>query len=252
MPNLRHPQTKLVNDSYAAWDGGAQNVCAVSPTGSGKTVMAAHIILERNEPTAAIAHRQELVSQLSIAMARNGVRHRIIGGRPGLMRIIAMLHRRELGESFISASSRVGVGGIDTVIRHSDPWYNTVRLLVIDESHHVLRANKWGKGVELFPHAQGWFPTATPCRADGKGLGRHADGVMDALVQAPGMRDHIRQGYLTDYRYYGIPCSSLDIANIKRSAATGDYVQGSVKSAVRNSKIVGNVVEQYRASRPEN
>jgi len=45
-----------------------------------------------------IAHRQELVSQISIAFARNGVRHRIIGPNK-LIRSIVQMHMVEVGTS---------------------------------------------------------------------------------------------------------------------------------------------------------
>jgi hypothetical protein len=53
------------------------------------------------------------------------------------------------------------------------------------EPHHVLLANKWGRAAGLFPAACGLFCTATSLRTGGRGLGRWADGLTDALVLAP-------------------------------------------------------------------
>jgi hypothetical protein len=62
---------------------------------------------------------------------------------------------------------------------------------VRDEGHHVLRDNEWGRASALSPNARGLFPTATALRTDGRGLGRHLDGLTDRLVLAPSMRDLI-------------------------------------------------------------
>ena len=201
---LRPYQQQIELDIYNAWQNGAQNVMPVLATGGGKTAIFAKIASDESGASAAIAHRQELISQMSIALARNGVRHRLIGARKGsnLIRVLAALHMAELGYSYFDPNAKTGVGGVDTVVRMDpmDDWFRQVRLQIQDEGHHVLAKNKWGLAAKKFPYARGLFPTATPRRADGCGLGRHADGIADAMVLAPSMRDIIDMGYLTDYR----------------------------------------------------
>ena len=65
---LRPYQEQLRDRIYTAWAGRARNVLAVLPTGAGKTVMFSHIIRKHNGAVCAIAHRQELVSQISLAL----------------------------------------------------------------------------------------------------------------------------------------------------------------------------------------
>jgi DNA or RNA helicases of superfamily II len=125
-----------------------------------------------------------------------------------LIRVISSLQVMELGQFlFLTPNAKTGVGGVDTIIRMDagDAWFKQVRLMVQDEAHHVLKSNKWGTAAEMFPNARGLLPTATPLRADGKGLGRHADGLVDVMVLAPSMRDIINMGYLTDYRIFAPP-----------------------------------------------
>lgn len=246
---LRPFQAKLAADIHAAWDAGAMNVMPVAATGSGKTVLLSHEMHQEPGASVAIAHRQELVSQISTALARNGVRHRLVGAKKGsnLARVISALHVSELGYSLLDPNAKSGVGGVDTIIRMqpSDPYFAQVRLMVQDEAHHVLKANKWGKVAGMFPNARGLLPTATPLRADGKGLGRHADGLVDALVQAPGMREIINMGYLTDYRCYGAE-SDIKLTQEDISQATGDFNADKVRKAVHAStRIVGDVVRHY-------
>ena len=244
---LRGFQTKLESNIYTAWAAGARNVMPVAATGSGKTVVLSKLLYDEPGASIAIAHRQELVSQISIALARNGVRHRVVGAKKGssLVRVITTLQVAELGYSYLDPTAKTGVGGVDTIIRMpAEPWFQQIRLSVQDEGHHVLKENKWGKAALMFPNARGLFPTATPQRADGKGLGRHADGLVDAMVLAPSMREIINMGYLTDYRIFAPP-SDLDLANVQISQATGDFNADQVRKAVHRSSITGDIVQHY-------
>lgn len=220
---------------------------AVAPTGSGKTVIMGHIA--QKFPTGcAIAHRQELVGQISIALAREGMRHDIVAPK-SVIRAIVQAHQEELGRTFYDPVSGWKVAGVDTLMRRDiEPWMQRTQLVMQDEGHHVLRANKWGKARTMFPNARGLLVTATPVRADGKGLGRHADGVVDALVLGPQMRDLIRMGYLTDYEVLCPTASDLHLEGVAISATTGDYNLDQLREAVRKStKLVGDVVEHYLA-----
>jgi DNA repair protein RadD len=95
----------------------------------------------------------------------------------------------------------------------------------------------------MFPNARGLGVTATPVRADGKGLGAHHDGVMHHIIEGAGMRDLIQQGFLTDYRIFAPP-SDLDLTGVTR-AADGDYNKKQLKQRVRRSQIIGDVVAHY-------
>ena len=245
-PTLRTFQQALVNEIYAAWNAGSTNVMPVAPTGAGKTVVLSHLLREESGSSIAIAHRQELVSQISLALARNGVRHRIVGRKnSNLVRVITALQVAELGYSFLDPSAKCGVGGVDTVVKMTtEPWFKQVRLAVQDEGHHVLKDNKWGRAASLFPNARGLFPTATPLRADGKGLGRHHDGLTDALVLAPSMRELIGMGFLTEYRIFAPP-SDFHRENIRVSDSTGELVKEDATKEVKRACITGDVVQHY-------
>lgn len=248
---LRPYQSQLKRDVYAAWQDGKRNVLAVAATGSGKTVLFSDIMNEYPAASVAIAHRQELVSQISLALARNGVRHRIIGAAVTQKQCVNA-HLRETGRNYVDPNARRAVAGVDTLVRMdpaADPWFASVGLWVCDEAHHNLRprdargGNKWGTATAMFPNAYGLGVTATPERADGRGLGRHADGVFDVMVEAPGMRDLIRAGYLTDYRIFAPP-SDLDLSGVATSAG-GDYSPDPLRKAVHKSHILGDVVQHY-------
>lgn len=244
MSKLRDYQERVKLEVYGAWAGGARNVCAVMPTGAGKTVLVANMVSEYPAPVVVIAHRQELVTQMSTALARYGVRHRIIGA-DAVMRAANAIHMSEFRRTYVDRTARVAVAGVDTLMRMDDPSFAHVGLWVLDECHHLVRDNKWHKAVSKFPNARGLGVTATPLRADGKGLGRHADGVMDTLVVGPGMRELIGRGYLTEYRIF-CPPSDVDYSQVETSAATGDYKPDQLRAAVHKStRIVGDIVGHY-------
>ena len=245
MIHLRDYQALLYADVLAQWQAGAENVAAVLPCGGGKTVLFAHAIDELKQPSVAIAHRTELVNQMAMALARVGVPHRVIGP-PNLIRLVVNSQNAELGTNFYNRDALCAVAGVDTLRRRESElrtWLPQVKLWVIDECHHVVTDNKWGKATDMFPNAKGLGVTATPTRADGKGIGRHADGVFDAMVEGPDMRQLINMGWLTDYRIFAPPSDmKLDDVGVGKD---GDYNRVKLAKASQRSRIVGDVVENY-------
>ncbi|WP_287278677.1 helicase-related protein [Ralstonia sp.] len=237
-------QVDVFNRSFAAWRAGAKVVMPVMPTGGGKTHLVARVVESFGTPAACIAHRAELVGQMSTALAREGIRHRVIGP-DSLRRACTQLHMAEFGRAYYDPTSPYAVAGVDTLVRmpENDPWFKQVGLWVIDEGHHLLRKNKWGKAAAMFVNARGYAPTATPWRADGCGLGSHADGLVDEMVEGPSMRAMIDAGYLTDYTV-ACPPSDIDLSAVKVTDS-GDYSPEQLKAARRKSHITGDVVSHY-------
>lgn len=217
------------------------------------TVVFSHILSQEPGASVAIAHRQELVSQISLALARNGVRHRIIGPA-SVARNCVTIHTGELGRHYIDAGARCAVAGVQTLVRRdpaADPWFNQVRRFILDEGHHATATNSFGTACAMFPNAEGLLVTATPGRADGLGLGRRTlggSGIVDAMVEAPGMRELIHRGFLTEYRVFARKTSDLDLSpeNVPLSAG-GDFSPVKLRGAVHKSHIVGDVVEHYKS-----
>ena len=123
--------------------------------------------------------------------------------------------------------------------------YNTyiANGVVVHNCHHIASKNTWFNAVNMFPNAKGLGVTATPCRSDGKGLGRHTDGVFDDLLVGPNMRDLINRGFLTDYRIFAPP-SDLDVSSVE-TGRDGDFKKPQLKKAVQESHIVGDIVSHY-------
>ena len=245
MIQLRPFQDKLKSDIYASWDAGSIATIGVAPTGAGKTVIMSSIALDVNEPMCLIAHRQELVQQISIALARMGIRHNLIAAEKTIKVIISQ-HIAEFGKSFFDRRSHMTVAGVDTLIARSKSltqWSNIIKWWVIDECHHVLFDNKWGRAVNMFRNARGVGFTASPIRCDRKSLHRAQGGVFTDMCVGPSPRELIDMGYLCDYRIFGPPQSiSTDLLKV---GSTGDYTRGSLHQAAEQSTITGDIVEHY-------
>lgn len=243
---LRDYQQKIHDDVLTAWNCGNRNVLAVAPTGAGKTVIKAHIARSAGVPTVMVAHRQELVGQISMSLAKLGKHHRIIASRNVVQEIINQ-HVRRCGDSFYTMGSDLVVAGVDTLIRldaSRERWFGRVQLWDIDEAHHVLPSNKWGRAVELFPNARGLGVTATPIRADRKSLGRITGGLFDEMIVGPSMRELINRGFLSEYRIF-VPPQSIDRAKLDVSTTTGDFNATTLRNASHESTITGDIVRDY-------
>lgn len=246
---LRHYQTKMVNDINSAWNSGARNVLAVLPTGGGKSVIVSQVALDREQQGAnqcIMAHRTELVAQMSMHIANRGIKHRIIAPI-SVVRQITNDHRAAFnGRSFINPDARCVVAAAQTLVARSDTlveWGKQVHNWTVDEIHHLCRDNLWGKATALFPNAIGLGVTATPQRADGLGLGRHADGLMDCMILGPDMRTLIDEGSLTDYEI-AVPQSDFQIGD-DAVTGSGDYSRDKMRKATKQSHLIGDVVAEY-------
>lgn len=238
-------------ETYDAWRAGHKNVLAVGPTGMGKTRFKASIFADNQEPQIALAHRQELVGQISCAVASEGIYHNIVAPEP-VIKFCIQQHIKQFGRNFHHPRAPTHVGGVDTVIARADSLTqicNSIRLWDIDEAHHVLTKNKWGKAVRLFNRAIGLGVTATPRRCDNQPLGSAFGGVFDHMVLGPTMRELINMGYLSEYRIFAPP-ASIARAELKRSETTGDFTPESVREASHRSPIVGDMVTQYQRIAP--
>ena len=241
---LRPYQQKAIHDVKQAWRK-EQRVLLVLPTGAGKTFTASQIIKDMAVPTAVIAHRQELVSQLSIALGHMGIPHRLICSDDVLNQIVRA-QRMVCGRVWYDPSAPTFCASVDTLIRRrGDTTLRGVKLWVQDEAHHLLKDNKWGKAIDMFHNAVGLGITATPTRADGSGLGRWADGMFDCMVEGPTGQELIDDGYLSPYQIAVCKPEDLDFSKIEHGA-DGDFKQNQLRKATKASnRLVGDIVGQY-------
>lgn len=248
MLSLRDYQQRQHDELFQQWDAGNRSVMIQLPTGGGKTVIMGAVNQTRTDACLNYAHRSELVGQISMALARNDIPHRVIAAT-NTMQACVEKHIKECGMSYVAqGNARHGVASVDTLIaRSKDPvlgsWLARVGMTSIDEGHHALPNNKWGKALGMTPNAQLVAYTATPRRADRKSLSRSQGGLFDAMVKGPTVRELIDRGYLCDYRIF-VPPQSINRGMLK-VGTTGDFTQASIKEVLGQSQITGDVVGHY-------
>lgn len=223
MITLRDYQQKAIADMQAAFAGGARRVLFVLPTGGGKTVVASRMIagsIARNRQALMLAHRVELIDQISGALELADIDH----GR---------IQRGKAGNGHLAQ-----VGMIGTVARRLDRM-KPPSLIVVDEAHHAT-AGQYRLIIDAFPDARVVGLTATPARTDGKGLGD----VFDAMVLGPSMRDLIGMGNLSEYQYFA-PDMAADMRGVPKRG--GDYVASATADRFNTPTITGDAISTYDA-----
>jgi DNA repair protein RadD len=228
MTELRPYQVDIVGEFERTVAAGQRRIIMVSPTGSGKTIIAAEIIkhaIERRQNVLVLSHRREIITHTSRKLYDHGIRHGII--QAGL-------------ENLLRPLESVQVASIQTLyaraVRSETMPLPPADLLIIDEAHHCP-ANTYAKIVESYPEAVILGLTATPCRGDGRGLG----GIFEIIIECPQIAVLIEQSYLVKTRIYA-PINP-DLRGIKSVA--GDYVENQLADRMDQPKLVGDIVTHW-------
>lgn len=197
-------------------------VCYVLPTGGGKTITFSFVVqnaVAKGKRVVIIAHRREIICQISKALTDIEVEHGIVA--PG----------------FRMTQSLVQVGMVQTLVRRLGA-VPTPDLLVIDECHHAP-AGSWLKIMDAWKGCKVLGVTATPIRLDKQGLSV----AFDDMVVGPSMRNLIECGALAPYLYFAPP-NDVDLSNL--STVAGDWEGEELDEAVMHSRALGDAVDHYR------
>jgi DNA repair protein RadD len=191
----------------------SRKVLLVSPTGSGKTVMGAHVVKNFKGRTLWLAHRIELVQQAERTLRGLGV---------------------DVGRSVIVSTIQKACRSI--IMRTSD-------LVVIDEAHHAA-AKSYRQVVERMRSAKILGLTATPARYDGKPL----RDMFDVIVEASRPSALIAAGHLARPAVFSL--SGEEKAFLAQRLKTvqvvrGDFQPAELEQAVSDRMLVGAVVQDY-------
>lgn len=111
---------------------------------------------------------------------------------------------------------------------------------VLVHNCHRSLARSYVDVVNYYPNAVHLGLTATPYRADGKGLGD----VYEEIVVVSSPRELIEEGFLVEPRVLSVPENQLpDLSKVKTRA--GDYNAEQLGEAVNQKHLVGSIVEHW-------
>lgn len=194
------------------------------PTGSGKTITAC-AWLQRGatagERSIFLAPRRELIFQTSRKLVDLGVEH-------------SMLMSGEL----MDLEAPTQVASVPTFYRRLQSGMPAppADRIVVDEAHVSMSA--MAKGIlEHYPDARIVGMTATPARADGRGLGE----LYDDMIEGPSVRDLTDWGFLVPVRYFAP--TKVDLEGVRIQA--GDYQSSDLSDRMNRPKLIGDVVSNW-------
>lgn len=222
MLELRKYQLDLIEQARGLMKKGCKSIAIVSPCGSGKTALVAHMLKTasaRGFRSIFVCHRRELIFQTIKAFDEEGIRYGVISA------------------GFESQPAMpVQIASVQTLARRLNQ-YSEPRLIAFDECHHIAAAS-WSAISRRFPHTYRLGLTASPIRLDGKGLGDH----FQALIEGPTVQQLISGGYLSPYKLYAPMRVSVEGVHTKM----GDYARGELSGVMDKPSITGDAVQHYK------
>jgi len=222
---LKPYQQTAVNGIRANYRAGRKAVLLVMPTGSGKTVTFSYICQHaaaRNNSVLILAHRAELIDQISTTLKAFDVEH-------GIMSAGSKLRPTQQQRSVI-------VGSTQTVINRLDRL--SPDLIITDEAHHATSVNTLGRIYKHWYNVHRLGVTATPCRLSGEGLGD----CYDSMVQGPTTQQLIDSGDLSPVTVFAPPL--IDVSHLH--TRMGEFVHKELSEAADKPSITGDAVEHYK------
>jgi DNA repair protein RadD len=205
----------------------------VAPTGAGKGTLLAFMIarsVARGKRVLFIVAGRQLVDEFSQRLERQyAVQHGVV---------MAGHWRR-------NATWPVQVASVDTLasmLRRGEQL-PPADLVILDEAD-LARADRFERPLAAYPDAFVIGVTATPVRADGKGLGA----LFDDLIVAATPRELIAQGFLSDYD--GLVFESALDAETLRAAGRSDRAAEEAYqqlSAAKREMLNGDIVEKWHS-----
>lgn len=200
-----------------------KSTLVVMPTGTGKTIVFAHIakhFCELGKRVLIIAHREELIYQAT----------------EKIRKITHLPYTIEMGEYKTSTFQNwnIMIASVQTLARKSRRERihpKAFGLIIVDEAHHVL-ASTYKKILDYFENTKILGVTATPYRMDKQSL----NNIFESVAYAYDIRDAINDGYLVPIRQHSIKLEDLDLTNIK--IINGDFSTSEIEEVMTEERIL--------------
>jgi len=225
---LRPYQTRAVDAAREAIANGHQTILFVSPTGSGKTICIARIIIlaiARGKKCDFLSHRAELNRQCLQKLIEGGV-------PPASICIV------ERGRITGNPDAPVRIGSVQTLHRRGARQSD---LLFIDEAHRSM-AKQHRELITSYRSlgARVLGFTATPARLDGASLGD----VYEKMIIIARPAELLEEGFIVSPMIYTVPEKELPI--LEGIATTkSDFAQQQLAEAVGRSELIGSITEHW-------
>jgi len=204
-----------------------QRILMVSPTASGKTVIAAAVLRAMiGKRVLWLAHRKELLLQARTELKRAGIPADWIRLFTG-------------SEKVGDESALITIASIDmfAAARNEVPEAD---LVVIDEAHRAA-AKTYRMVQRKLPKAMVLGLTATPWRLDGKGL----DDSFDHMFVVATMTELIGRKFIAAPMTYGVPREKArEIVRGVRSLR-GDYDRAELERSMLKGTLMGDIVAEW-------
>jgi superfamily II DNA or RNA helicase len=253
---LRDYQREAVTYLHESWAAGVIRPPAVLATGLGKTEIFTDPtlldeFLDAGKRVLIIAHTDELIDQAAKKARRNNPLRKV--------GIVKATQNETYAQIIISSRQTLGhsTGGPKRLAA-----LRNIGLIIIDEAHHALRTNTYGKILEYFGAfdepaasyiASGRSSTHAPMpRVAGftATLARGDKGKLSSVWQEPPSgifrRDilfGIRRGYLLDVRGKRVVVDGLDMKNVRISG--GDYRDTDIAEELERTFAPEVVAQAY-------
>jgi superfamily II DNA or RNA helicase len=238
--SLRDYQQEAKAKIFGQWDC-VDNILYQMPTGTGKTRLFTSIIrdislasLKANKQChiLIIAHRTELIEQISTNLNKYRIPHGIIAGS-------AFKNLRNL-------LLPVQVASIQTITHPSNieiVQAFKADFIIIDEAHHSI-AKSYAKLWNYFPSSKKLGVTATPWRMDGSGFCN----MYNTFIPSMSIKEFLAKGWLAPYDYYSVSSNSdiyQTVNAITEYGSDGDYKVQALENAVDIGNIRAQLLKSY-------
>ncbi len=228
MLELRSYQTESLMAIDEAVARGITRPLLALPTGTGKTVVFAHLVARRPGRTLILVHREELVWQAYDKLTQIA---------PDIPVGIVKAERDETDAPCVIAS-------VQTVSRKSrlERLPADFATVIVDEAHHSVAASY----RRVLTHVGSFAPdgpltlgvTATPQRGDAVGL----SAVFQEIVYQKSLLEMIQAGYLCDLSALQIQLQAdLNQVHLRR----GDFREGELEALLFHAEAPQHVAQAY-------
>lgn len=225
----QYQETAIIKLRKCLTDGFKRPIMAL-PTGGGKSIIFGQIIsniIQNGKIVLWLVHRRNLVNQMRDVLREH------FDIEPGV--IMSGVETEPEKQVYLCTiqtySRRLNLGYFA-----DNKFYVDADVVLIDEGHRSV-AKSYQDIIAHYHDKIIMACSATPMRADGRGMGE----VYDSIVDIAGVKELTDQGYLAPARYFA-PVN-VDLSDVK--VERGDYLIKDLDGKINKTKLIGDIVDNW-------